>query len=127
MFVKLFKGTLIFDSDASSGAALGIKITNDLSHVKADYSLKSVLGDTILRKEAIGGRLMKELIKKRNMFMSTTLMCGLLTAAFSFDSIGIHWFWSGNIPVAIVLGSLTISLGTFWFRTQRKFKELINQ
>jgi len=86
-----------------------------------------VRGGTVLKKEAIGGRLMKELIKKRNLFMSTAIMCVLLTVAFSFDSIGIHWFWSGNIPVAIVLGVLAIILGTFWFRTQRKIKELKNQ
>ncbi len=70
---------------------------------------------------------MKELIKKRNLFMSTTLMCALLTVTFSFDSIGIHWFWSDNIPVAIVLGILAIILGTFWFRVQRKMKEFLNQ
>jgi len=86
----------------------------------------NVLCGRVLKKEAIGGRLMKELIKKRNLFMSTTIMCVLLTIAFSFDSIGIHWFWSGNIPVAIVLGVLAIILGTFWFRTQRKIKEFKN-
>ena len=52
--------------------------------------------------------------------MSTTIMCAFLAVTFSFDSIGIHWFWSDNIPVAIVLGVLAIILGTFWFRTQRK-------
>ena len=70
---------------------------------------------------------MKEFIKKRNLFMSTTLMCAFLTAAFSFDRIGIHWFWSGNIPVAIMLGVLAIILGTFWFRAQRKIQEFKNQ
>jgi len=44
----------------------------------------NVLCGRVLKKEAIGGRLMKELIKKRNLFMSTTIMCVLLTIAFSF-------------------------------------------
>ncbi|NQU66549.1 MAG: hypothetical protein HQ510_01270 [Candidatus Marinimicrobia bacterium] len=70
---------------------------------------------------------MKELIKKRNFFMSITFMSAFLTVTFSFDSIGIHWFWSDNIPVAIVLGILAIILGTFWFRTQRKIKDFITQ
>lgn len=63
---------------------------------------------------------MKGSIKKRNLFMSTAIMCALLTVTFSFDSVGIHCFWSDNIPVAIVLGVLAVILGTFWFRTQRK-------
>ncbi len=70
---------------------------------------------------------MKELIKKRNFFMSVTFMSALLTVTFSFDSIGIHWFWSDNIPGAIVLGILAIILGIFWFRTQRKIKDFITQ
>ncbi len=69
---------------------------------------------------------MKELIKKRNLFMSTTLMCVLLIVAFSIDSMGIHWFWSSNIPVVIVLGIFAIIFGTSWFRTQIKIKELKN-
>ena len=63
---------------------------------------------------------MKELIKKRNLFMSTTLMCTFLIVAFSFDKTGVHWFWSDNIPVAIILGFFAIILGIFWFKAQKK-------
>ena len=70
---------------------------------------------------------MKEIIKQRNLFMSTTIMCVLLSITFSFDSLGIHWFWADNIPVAIVLAVLAIILGTFWFRTQRKVKKYNKQ
>ncbi len=70
---------------------------------------------------------MKEIIKQRNLFMSTTIMCVLLSISFSFDSLGIHWFWADNIPVAIVLGVLSIIFGTFWFRMQRKIRKYNDQ
>lgn len=65
---------------------------------------------------------MKESVKQRNLFMSTAIMCALLSVTFSFDSLGIHWFWADSNPVATVLTILAIILGTFWFRTQRKVK-----
>ena len=69
---------------------------------------------------------MKELIKKRNLFMSTTLMCALLIVAFSFDKTGTHWFWADNIPVAMILGILAITLGIFWIKTQKKIQKFRN-
>ncbi len=67
---------------------------------------------------------MKKLIKKRNLFMSTTLMCAFLVVAFSFDKAGVHWFWTDNIPVAIILGVFAIILGVFWYKAQKKVQEL---
>ena len=67
---------------------------------------------------------MKELIKKRNLFMSLTLMSALVAIAFSFDGAGAHWLWSDNMPVAMILGILAIIFGSFWFGTYRKIKEL---
>ena len=68
----------------------------------------------------------KSLKSRRNLFMSTTLMCALLAATFSFDNTNINWFWSDSIPTAIILGILALILGIFWFRTQREIKELKN-
>jgi hypothetical protein len=56
---------------------------------------------------------------RRNLFMSTSLMCFLLAAAFGFDLLGTHWFWSGRPQVAVFLVALGVVLGFFWLRTQR--------
>ncbi len=65
---------------------------------------------------------MKSLIKKRNLFMSSTLMCLFLSISFSFNSSGIHWFWSDNKSLPIVLILSAIILGILWVRTQKKIK-----
>lgn len=57
---------------------------------------------------------------RRNLFMSTTLMCSLLAAAFTFDKQGAHWFWSGQPQVAIVLLVLAIVAARFWLRSQKR-------
>ena len=61
-------------------------------------------------------------MKKRNMFMSSTLMCGLLCFAFTFGDTGIKWLWTDNEPVAIILGIFTVILGIFWFKQAKKLK-----
>lgn len=58
-------------------------------------------------------------MKKRNLFMSTTIICGLFIAAFTFNGNDITWLWADNKPVAIILGTLTIVLGTQWIKYQR--------
>ena len=61
-------------------------------------------------------------MRKRNLFMSTAIMCGLLTVAFRFDSNGIYWLWSDNKPVAIILALTALTLGVFWFRAAKRMK-----
>ena len=51
--------------------------------------------------------------------MSTTIMCGLFVAAFTFKVDQITWLWADNIPVAIILGILAIVSGTQWIWYQR--------
>jgi len=58
-------------------------------------------------------------MKKRNLFMSSTIMCGLFCLAFTFDNEGIHWLWKDSEPIAIVLGIATIILLVFWFRNAK--------
>lgn len=64
----------------------------------------------------------KEKMKKRNLFMSTALMCGCLTIAFSFDNNDIYWLWSDNKPVAVVLAIASLTLGVLWFKTSKRMK-----
>lgn len=54
--------------------------------------------------------------------MSSTLMCGFLCLAFTFDDNGIYWLWTDVKPVAIILGIGTIIFGVFWFKYARKLK-----
>ncbi|MGV8964270.1 MAG: hypothetical protein ACOH2V_12950 [Candidatus Saccharimonadaceae bacterium] len=61
-------------------------------------------------------------MKKRNLFMSLTLMCGFFCLAFTFDNKGIYWFWADNKPVAIILVLATIILGAFWLKSSGKLK-----
>ena len=54
--------------------------------------------------------------------MSSTLMCGFLCFAFTFDNVGIHWLWTDNKPVAVILAIATIILGAFWFKSSKRLK-----
>lgn len=58
-------------------------------------------------------------MRKRNSFMSATIMCGLLVIAFHFDKDSVHWFWTGNEMVPIILGISAIVFGIFWFFESR--------
>ena len=58
-------------------------------------------------------------MKKRNLFMSTTIMCGLLAVAFTFKMDQINWLWNDSKPVGFMLVILTIILGIQWVRHQR--------
>lgn len=61
-------------------------------------------------------------MKTKNLFMSATLMCGLLIFAFAFDNEGTKWLWSETKPVAIVLGMAAVILGIFWFKSAWKLE-----
>ncbi|MEO8760714.1 MAG: hypothetical protein ABI388_05805, partial [Bacteroidia bacterium] len=61
-------------------------------------------------------------MKKRNLFMSFTLMCGFLCLAFTFNNKGIYWLWADNKPVAISLVIATIIFGVFWLKSPKKLK-----
>jgi len=58
-------------------------------------------------------------MKKRNLLMSTTIMCGLFAVAFTFNMNQITWLWTDSKPVGIILVILTVILGVQWFRQQR--------
>lgn len=61
-------------------------------------------------------------MKKRNLFMSATLMCGLFTIAFKFDGNGVHWFWTDYKPVVFILAIAAITFGVLWIRAARRIK-----
>ncbi|MEP6464654.1 MAG: hypothetical protein ABJB05_00050 [Parafilimonas sp.] len=61
-------------------------------------------------------------MKKRNLFMSFTLMCGFFCIAFTFNNNEIHWLWADLKPVAIILAIATIIFGIFWYKSSRKLK-----
>lgn len=51
--------------------------------------------------------------------MSTAIMCGLFVVAFTFKNDQINWLWTDNKPIAVILGILTIALGTQWIKHQK--------
>ncbi len=57
-------------------------------------------------------------MKKRNLFMSTTLICGLFTVAFTFKIDQITWLWTDNKPVGVILLIVTFIFAVQWFRYQ---------
>jgi formate hydrogenlyase subunit 4 len=63
-------------------------------------------------------------MKRRNLFMSATLMCGLFTIAFTFDSNHIHWIWRGQELGAIVLGVAAIIFSLYWYKSAKKLGEV---
>ena len=62
---------------------------------------------------------------RRNLFMSTTLMCVFLIGTFRFDESSYNWMWAGQIQAPIILGLLSIVLGIFWIIENRKLKDKI--
>ncbi len=62
-------------------------------------------------------------MKKRNLLMSATIMCGLFVAAFTFKNDQISWFWTDNKPVAVILGIIAITSGTLWIRHQKQLNK----
>ena len=60
---------------------------------------------------------------RRNLFMSTTLMCMFLIVTFKFDESSFNWMWAEQIQVPILLGILSIVLGVFWIIENRKLKD----
>ncbi len=64
---------------------------------------------------------------KRNLFMSTTLMCLFFIGTFKFDESSFYWMWTGQIQVPIILGISSIILGIFWIIESRKFKDKVNE
>jgi hypothetical protein len=65
----------------------------------------------------------KKLKSRRNLFMSTTLMCLFLIGTFRFDESSFNWIWTGQIQVPIILGISSIILGIFWIIENRKLKD----
>ena len=65
----------------------------------------------------------KKLKSRRNLFMSSTLMCLFLLGTFKFDESSFYWMWTGQIQVPVILGISSIILGIFWIIENRKLKE----
>ncbi len=55
---------------------------------------------------------------RRNLFLSTSLMCFLLAGTFKFDLLGTHWLWAGRTETAVILVVLGLVLGVLWIRAQ---------
>jgi hypothetical protein len=58
-------------------------------------------------------------MKKRNLFMSATIICALLAAAFTFKNDQITWLWTNNKALGIILVICAIAFGILWVRQQR--------
>jgi len=66
----------------------------------------------------------EKLKSRRNLFMSSTLMCLFLIGTFKFDESSFNWMWTGQIQVPIILGISSIILGIFWIIENRKLKDI---
>jgi len=60
--------------------------------------------------------------KKRNLFMSISLMSAFITMTFQFDEKSIQWIWEDQILAAFILGVIAIIFGTLWYKEERKIK-----
>ncbi|MBC7572481.1 MAG: VCBS repeat-containing protein [Spirosoma sp.] len=59
-------------------------------------------------------------MRRRNLFMSATILCGLLAVAIQFSQSGIVWFWHDHKPIGGILGLLAAIFGSQWLRYQRR-------
>lgn len=55
-------------------------------------------------------------MKKKNLFMSVTIMCALLTVGFTFRIDQITWFWNETKPVGVILGMLAVIFAILWIK-----------
>ena len=60
--------------------------------------------------------------KKRNLFMSFTLMFSFLAASFKFDNNNIYWFWQNDMSLAIFFIISAIFFAGLWFAEEKKLK-----
>jgi len=58
-------------------------------------------------------------MKKRNLFMSATIMCAFFVVAFLFKNGQIYWLWTDNKPAAFIPGIMAVVFGTQWIKHQR--------
>ena len=61
-------------------------------------------------------------MKRKNLWMSATLMCGLCSIAFTFDNNGIHWLWTDARPASMVLLMATVLIGVMWYTAAKNGK-----
>ena len=62
-------------------------------------------------------------MKRKNLWMSATLMCGLCSIAFTFDNNGIHWLWTDARPSLVVLLMATVLFGVMWYTAAKNGKD----
>ncbi len=58
--------------------------------------------------------------RRKNLWMSATLMCGFLSIFFQFDKNSIKWVWTGQEIVPVILGIATLIFGVLWFLENKK-------
>lgn len=63
-------------------------------------------------------------MRKRNLFMSATLMCGAFMFAFRFDEGSTQWFWTGMEIVPLILGVSAIIFGILWFLESKNMTKI---
>jgi hypothetical protein len=61
-------------------------------------------------------------MKKRNLYLSLTIMCGLFSVAFTFNMTRITWLWKGNEPVGILLFGMAIGFAILLYKNQKSLK-----
>jgi hypothetical protein len=61
-------------------------------------------------------------MKRKNLFMSLTLICGFFCFAFTFNNKEINWLWTENKPMGFILAILAIVFGSFWLKSSKKLK-----
>lgn len=66
-------------------------------------------------------------MKRRNLFRSAALICGLCCFAFTFDNLEIRWLWADARPVAFILAITAIIFGVLWFKSSRNLKAEIQK
>ncbi len=59
-------------------------------------------------------------MKKRNLFMSATIVCGLLALAIKFSTDGPVWLWHDTPPVGVILALLSAIFATQWVHYQKR-------
>jgi len=59
-------------------------------------------------------------VNKKNLYMAATIICGLLSVAFTFKMKQVVWLWHNNDLAGIILGFLALVFGLQWLKYQKQ-------
>ncbi len=65
---------------------------------------------------------MDKLTRRRNYYLSMTILCALLAVSVKFSALGFSWVWADRPEIAIVLAVMAGVFGVLLLYSQRQLQ-----